>query len=443
MIETTIRAVCDLERGVNRTQMGMLFAAGDALAHRVEVTVRRGGLAVGLEGASVSGYLIRMRDQATVMLKGEVADSVRGVIALTLSENCYAQPGAFALAIRLMQGETRETVFYGVGTVSRTATDSLVDVEQKVPSLDALLSQIGRIETAVSLAQQASEESRAETNMAHQAADRADEAQVRAQTAALLIEGMTTTAQQVHSLARPEARVTTVNGHYNIDFSIPAGIVPRLNFVVETGEPGTEATCLGVSGSTEMPIVHLRIPRGDTGNVENLTINGQKIKNGSITLTPEHIGALTAQQAVQAAYPVGSIYLTVSDADPATLFGGTWKRLGGRFLLGADETYPAGSTGGEAEHVLTAAEQPNVTGQVQFRKQTNSGNIVAAHPDYSQNGCFTWTENTGAKWGTALMFSSNDSQTNNDVVTFDNGGQGAAHNNMPPYLAVYMWQRTA
>ena len=48
----------------------------------------------------------------------------------------------------------------------------------------------------------------------------------------------------------------------------------------------------------------------------------------------------------QGAYPVGSIYLSVTEVDPSSLFGGTWERIGGRFLLGADTTYAAGSTGG-------------------------------------------------------------------------------------------------
>lgn len=52
----------------------------------------------------------------------------------------------------------------------------------------------------------------------------------------------------------------------------------------------------------------------------------------------------------QGAYPVGAIYLSVTDVNPAALFGGTWERIGGRFLLGADRTYAAGSTGGEAAH---------------------------------------------------------------------------------------------
>ena len=68
----------------------------------------------------------------------------------------------------------------------------------------------------------------------------------------------------------------------------------------------------------------------------------------------------------QGAYPVGAIYLSVTEVNPSALFGGTWERIGGRFLLGADTTYTAGSTGG-----------------------------------------------------------------------------GKAHNNMPPYIAVFMWQRVS
>ena len=52
----------------------------------------------------------------------------------------------------------------------------------------------------------------------------------------------------------------------------------------------------------------------------------------------------------QGAYPIGSVYINVGDVNPAILFGGTWERLGGRFLLGADSTYAAGSTGGEKAH---------------------------------------------------------------------------------------------
>lgn len=120
----------------------------------------------------------------------------------------------------------------------------------------------------------------------------------------------------------------------------------------------------------------------------------------------------------QGAYPVGAIYLSVTDANPAALFGGTWERIGGRFLLGADTTYTAGSTGGEAVHTLTADEMPKHNHDVD--NLNASGNATPFMTVQAQN-----------KRG----FGGN-------VQTMYAGG-GKAHNNMPPYLAVYMWKRTA
>lgn len=118
------------------------------------------------------------------------------------------------------------------------------------------------------------------------------------------------------------------------------------------------------------------------------------------------------------AYPVGSIYLSVTDTDPATLFGGTWERIGGRFLLGADDTYTAGSTGGEAEHTLTIDEMPKHNHGLD--NYNASGNatpfLTVQHQDKIGYG--------------------------GNVQTMYAGG-GKAHNNMPPYLTVYMFKRVS
>lgn len=58
-------------------------------------------------------------------------------------------------------------------------------------------------------------------------------------------------------------------------------------------------------------------------------------------------------------YPIGSIYMSVNNVSPATFLGGTWSALGGQFLLGANATYTAGTTGGSATHTLTTAEMPS------------------------------------------------------------------------------------
>lgn len=120
----------------------------------------------------------------------------------------------------------------------------------------------------------------------------------------------------------------------------------------------------------------------------------------------------------QGAYPVGAIYLSVTDTDPATLFGGTWERIGGRFLLGADDTYTAGSTGGEAEHTLTIDEMPRHNHEID--NLNSSGNATPFMTVQAQN-------KVGYGGNIQTMYA----------------GGSKPHNNMPPYLAVYMWKRTA
>lgn len=118
------------------------------------------------------------------------------------------------------------------------------------------------------------------------------------------------------------------------------------------------------------------------------------------------------------AYPIGSIYMSVNSTSPASLFGGTWEQLEDRFLLGAGTTYTAGDTGGEAKHTLTVDEMPSHT-HVQGKKYSTS--LGSYSPDAP------WTANSGTQY---------------DWSTSATGG-GQPHNNMPPYLAVYMWKRTA
>lgn len=122
---------------------------------------------------------------------------------------------------------------------------------------------------------------------------------------------------------------------------------------------------------------------------------------------------------VNTIYPVDSIYISVSSTNPSTLFGGTWEQIEDTFLLSAGETYTAGDTGGEATHTLTIDELPS-----------HSHGIHLKAP-------FTIQTNGGTEFG-ALYDST---VTNGAYVT--NTGGGEAHNNMPPYLVVYMWKRTA
>ena len=160
-------------------------------------------------------------------------------------------------------------------------------------------------------------------------------------------------------------------------------------------------------------------------------------------------------------YPVGSIYMSVNSTSPSTLFGGTWEQLQDRFLLGASSTYTAGGTGGEATHTLTKDEMPSHTHTQNSHNHTQNPH---SHPSESGRSFVTQistyssniaehTVPTGSTYRVATINSNdnwygnpntgNTTATNNSATaTNQNTGGGQAHNNMPPYLSVYMWKRT-
>jgi hypothetical protein len=121
-------------------------------------------------------------------------------------------------------------------------------------------------------------------------------------------------------------------------------------------------------------------------------------------------------------YPVGSIYMSTNNASPQTFFGGTWERIQDRFLLAAGSTYTAGGTGGSATHTLTVNEMPNHDHVLKVATSTTTASDAALRA-------------SGVK-----AYSSQIADSPNDNIK-DVGGN-AAHNNMPPYLTVYMWKRT-
>ena len=138
------------------------------------------------------------------------------------------------------------------------------------------------------------------------------------------------------------------------------------------------------------------------------------------------------------AYPVGSIYMSVNNTSPATLFGGgTWIQLKDRFLLGAGDTYTAGDTGGEAEHTLIENELPKIEATANMRAPYYSGGDFKLITGTS--GHFTEVQATTANTSSCGSVSNN-TKLQTLKMSF---GNNQSHNNMPPYLVIYMWQRTA
>ena len=131
-------------------------------------------------------------------------------------------------------------------------------------------------------------------------------------------------------------------------------------------------------------------------------------------------------------YPIGAIYMSVSSTSPASLFGGTWEQIQDRFLLAAGSSYTAGNTGGEATHTLTANEIPSHTHALRANTPWGNSETLGAWQQYFGSNILY---DIGASGGTIT------SSYYYDVT--QHAGGGTAHNNMPPYLAIYVWKRTA
>ena len=135
-------------------------------------------------------------------------------------------------------------------------------------------------------------------------------------------------------------------------------------------------------------------------------------------------------------YPIGSIYISVDSTSPASLFGGTWERIEGKFLLAATDngatgtnilknaSVAAGSTGGEAAHQLGTSELP-------------------AHVHSPEKGGSYLAINVTSGSEITAGFASGNNWTNMPKARSGSGsvGNNDTHNTMPPFLAVYMWKR--
>ncbi len=297
----------DIDADIQLTPLKSLYASGDKDAHIFELSLYRDAEEMDLSGASAQGYFIRA-DGYTVPITGAISGNV---VTLTLSEGCYYVVGNFNLIIKVSTAESRKSVFWGNGYVVRSMTDAIVDEENVIPSLDELLAQIAAAESAAKAANQAASAANSAANSARQAASAADTnassansaanaaktAANTATTAATKINDMTISATGLAAGAAPTAELTEVGGHYNIVLGLPKGdkgdpgATPQITVQVKTGEPGTAAS-VKQTGTAEAPVIELTIPRGDTGNIGSLTINGKTPDSaGKVELTAADVGA--------------------------------------------------------------------------------------------------------------------------------------------------------
>jgi len=174
----------------------------------------------------------------------------------------------------------------------------------------------------------------------------------------------------------------------------------------------------------------------DDSTLELNTADGKlRIKDDGVTLQK------LSTAVKDALYPIGSIYTNATDStNPATLIGfGTWVAFGsGRVLIGegsdSDDqptpetvSFTAGAEGGEYNHTLSVDEMPAHTHGVQVTKRVTGDDAANQSPP--------------------KVLTSNRNVTTSTVdiadMTAKSTGGGQAHNNLQPYIVVYMWKRTA
>jgi microcystin-dependent protein len=141
------------------------------------------------------------------------------------------------------------------------------------------------------------------------------------------------------------------------------------------------------------------------------------------------------------AFPVGSVFIAVVSTNPATLLGyGTWSAFGaGRVLVGLDsgdaDFDAAEETGGAKTHTLVSAEMPAHT-HVQDAHTHNF--LPRSATTGSVSSIVTGTLDTSS-----TISGANQPHVQAATATNQNTGGGGAHNNVQPYIVVYMWKRTA
>lgn len=142
------------------------------------------------------------------------------------------------------------------------------------------------------------------------------------------------------------------------------------------------------------------------------------ITSGILPVARGGTGVATDAAIALKAYPVGSVYMSFSATSPASLFGGTWSQISGRFLRAANDT----ATGGADTHTLTTAQMPSHNHVLPY--------TLCGSPYGLSSGTGLYTNQVPVAIGSRKHAS-------------DSAGGGQAHNNMPAYQDVYVWRRTA
>lgn len=210
---------------------------------------------------------------------------------------------------------------------------------------------------------------------------------------------------------------TGAPGETGVGFNTLTNVDFRIDSVEYSGGVATlsgDITFQATGESYQVP-VSLPIPIAAGSGI---TIDANEAGNG-IEISAEGGGATNP-------YPVGAIYMSVESTNPSTLFGGTWQRIKDTFLLAAGPNHAAGTTGGAETVKLTLSQIPDHTHTIYGNPGSSGGTPARGIMVNPESGdLFAWSNYQQETYEPSRV------------------GAGAAHNNMPPFLTVYMWKRVS
>ena len=209
-----------------------------------------------------------------------------------------------------------------------------------------------------------------------------------------------------------------------------SNITETLTFYGSNGQEYTET--INIISVDANPVIPPEFYASDA----NIKINSDvKVGKMSLKEIDDTVSAL-----FDLIYPVGSIYYTNNaNFSPNVSFNGTWEQIKDVFLLAAGDTYVGGTNGGEATHTLTKSEIPNY--EIGNLPEIVPGN----HANWNNGGILASNLGNASPSKPGVQQSNGNNltgQTQYSYMIMSNGG-GQAHNNMPPYIVVYVWKRVS
>lgn len=214
-------------------------------------------------------------------------------------------------------------------------------------------------------------------------------------------------------------------------------------------------------------IAYITVPSGSSeviqNNIENVVGTSETPYAGAVgfdrdALLSEVISEINQNpdSILNNVYPVGSVYISINNVSPHDLFGGVWESLPGRFLVGAGasidiskntRSFSGGEANGEYQHLLSTKELPAHTHDGTSSEYVHSHQYEDETFDYFQYvNEFKWHDsNYGVKYADVTRDNrdTDPAGSHSHNLTLGNTGGSQPHNNMPPYLVVYMWKRVA